>query len=87
MEHEQKLPLTSLGSFYHEEFRKLHSTVSIPARIFSGAIDSLPIVIGAPRGGVDVYVAPVETERLRLQHVDDVAVENSNAADLRNIKR
>ena len=67
-------------------FASLQSTVSVPARIFSGPIDSLPVVVGAPRGGVDVYVAPVETERLRLQHVDDVAVENSNAADLKNIK-
>ena len=58
----------------------------IPARIFSGAIDGLPIVIGAPRGGVDVNVAPVETERLRLQHVYDVSVKNSDAADLRNLK-
>ena len=49
------------------------------SRESAGTVDDLPVVVGAPRSGVDVDMIRIEAQRLGLNAVVDFPVQHTNA--------
>ena len=57
-----------------------------PASVDSRAIDRFTIVVGTPRDGINVDVAPVEAKGLRLHDIKYFSIEKSDPTDLLKLR-